>query len=97
VTREKRLVERLRRGLGAEHVEVDDESGLHAGHAGARGGAGHYTVVVVSARFAGLDRVARHRAVYEAVGDMIPREIHALSIRGYTPKEWRQKTEGHEI
>ena len=87
-------MERLRNGLEAEHVEVDDQSALHAGHAGARGGAGHFSVVVVSARFAGLDHVARHRAVYEAVGDMIPREIHALSVRSYTPEEWRRRTAG---
>ncbi len=93
MTREQRLVERLRRGLDAEHVAVDDESALHAGHAGARGGAGHYNVVVVSTRFSGLDRVARHRAVYDAVGDMIPQEIHALSIRSYTPEEWRHAAE----
>ncbi|MEY4950878.1 MAG: hypothetical protein RL698_3089, partial [Pseudomonadota bacterium] len=53
-----RIVERLRAGLDALVVEVGDDSALHAGHAGARGGGGHYRVVVVSERFAGLDRVA---------------------------------------
>jgi BolA protein len=50
-------------------------------------------VVVVSARFAGLDRVARQRAIYDALGDMIPGEIHALSSRALTPEEWYAKVE----
>ena len=91
MTREERLVERLRTRLGAEHVALEDESARHVGHAGAAGGAGHYRVVVVAGRFAGLDEVARHRAVYAAVGDMMPDEVHALSIRSLTPEEWRRE------
>lgn len=91
MTRIERLTERLRVGLHAEHVEIVDESDRHRGHAGARGGAGHYRVIVVAARFAGLDRVARHRAVYDAVGDLIPGEVHALSARTFTPEEWRAR------
>ena len=90
MTGEEKLLDRLRTGLAAEHVALEDESARHAGHEGAQGGAGHYRVLVVSARFAGLDPVARHRAVYAAVGDMIPTEVHALSIRGLTPEEWRR-------
>ena len=90
MTREEKLLDRLRAGLDAEHVALEDESARHVGHEGARGGAGHYSVLVVSARFAGLDPVARHRAVYTAVGDMIPNEVHALSIRSFTPEEWRR-------
>jgi BolA protein len=90
MTREEKLLDRLRAGLDAEHVALEDESARHAGHEGARGGAGHYSVLVVSARFVGLDPVARHRAVYAAVGDMIPNEVHALSIRSFTPEEWRR-------
>ena len=90
MTRDERLLDRLRTALAAEHVALEDESARHAGHEGARGGAGHYSVLVVSARFAGLDPVARHRAVYAAVGDMIPNEVHALSIRSFTPEEWRR-------
>jgi BolA protein len=90
MTREERLLERLRTGLGAEHVALEDESARHAGHEGARGGAGHYRVLVVAARFVGLDQVARHRVVYAAVGDMMPHEVHALSIRSLTPEEWRR-------
>jgi stress-induced morphogen len=47
-------------------------------------------VLVVAAGFAGLDLIARHRAVYDAVGDMMPHEVHALSIRSLTPEEWRR-------
>ena len=93
MTREERLVGRVRRALDAAHVELEDEGARHAGHEGTKGGAGHYAVVVVSERFAGLGRVARHRAVYEAVGDLIPGEIHALAIRTYTPEEWREAGE----
>jgi BolA protein len=92
VTREEKLLERLSTGLGAEHVALEDESARHAGHEGAQGGAGHYRVLVVAARFAGLDLIARHRAVYDAVGDMMPHEVHALSIRSLTPEEWRQES-----
>jgi len=90
--RDARLRDRLARGLGAEHVELTDESERHAGHAGAAGGAGHYRVAVVSARFAGLGAVARHRLVYDAVGDLIPGEIHALAIAAFTPDEWRARS-----
>ena len=93
MTREERLLDRLRTGLAAEHVELEDESARHAGHEGARSGAGHYAVVVVAAGFAGLDALARHREVYAVVGDMIPSEVHALSIRAFTPAEWRAKGE----
>jgi BolA family transcriptional regulator, general stress-responsive regulator len=82
------LRRRITSTLGAERVEVQDDSAQHRGHAGARGGAGHYSVLVVAGSFAGMDRVTRHRAVYGAVGDMIPAEVHALVVRAYTPEEW---------
>jgi 5,10-methylenetetrahydromethanopterin reductase len=90
-SRAERLRERLRRGLDAVHVDVHDESEAHAGHPGAAGGAGHYQVVVVSARFEGRAALARHRLVYEAVGDLLPVEVHALAITAYTPDEWRRR------
>ena len=91
MTREETLLDRLRTGLGAEHVALEDESARHVGHEGAQGGAGHYRVIVVAACFAGLDQLARHRAVYAAVGDLIPHDVHALSIRSLTPEEWRDE------
>ena len=69
-------------------IELSDDSHLHAGHAGAAGGAGHFSVTVVSERFAGVARLARHRAVLDRVADLIPHPVHALAIRAYTPDEF---------
>lgn len=68
-------------------LEVIDESHKHLGHEGARDGRGHFAVHVVSAAFAGLGPLARHRKVYEAVGELMRTDIHALSIRAQTPDE----------
>lgn len=78
---------RLEAALPGAAVALDDESHLHAGHAGAAGGAGHYRVRVVSTAFVGLRTVARHRLVYDAVRDWMPDRIHALSIEATTPDE----------
>jgi BolA protein len=67
-------------------IAVDDDSHLHAGHAGAREG-GHYTVRLRCGRFAGLSRVARHRLVYDALGPLAPLGIHALAIDARAPDE----------
>jgi BolA protein len=74
------------------HLEIEDESARHVGHEGARGGGGHYRALLVSPDFAGLAPLERHRAVYAAVGDMIPAQIHALSLRAFTPEEWRDRS-----
>lgn len=66
-------------------LEVRDDSHRHAGHAGARDGRGHFDVEIVSAAFAGMSPLARHRAVYAALGDLMTTDIHALSIRAGTP------------
>lgn len=66
---------------------IEDESHRHAGHAGARDGRGHFRIDVVSAAFAGLAPLARHRAVYAAVGRLMETDIHALAIRARTPEE----------
>ena len=84
-TRVRRIEERLRERLAAVRVEVVDESHLHAGHAGARSGGGHFRATVVSPRFAGLGRVEAQRLVYQALDDMMGSEIHALSLRTETP------------
>lgn len=83
---------RITSALGADVVDLQDDSAKHRGHAGARGGAGHYSVVVVASCFAGMARVDRHRAVYDAVGDMIPTQVHALAVRAFTPEEWQRAT-----
>ena len=69
------------------HVEIIDESHKHAGHAGARDGGGHYVLRIVSAQFAGNNMVARHRMIYSALGDLMKREIHALTIEASAPGE----------
>lgn len=79
---------RLDQALAPEHLEIVDESPLHAGHAGAKGG-GHFAALIVSARFSGLSGLERHRLVYRVLGDLMPGEIHALSIRALTPDEHR--------
>jgi len=91
VDRRTRIEETLRRELDADPVVVVDESHLHAGHAGARGGAGHFRAVIVSARFEGKGPVERQRLVYAALAAEMGREIHALSMRTLTPAQWRQE------
>jgi BolA protein len=74
----------LRAGLAPEALEVVDDSHQHVGHAGAREGR-HFSVAITSARFEGLGRVARHRLVYDALVELMPRGIHALAIDARTP------------
>jgi BolA protein len=68
-------------------IDIEDESARHAGHAGAMGGGGHYRMRIVSAAFAGKSTVQRHRMVYDALGEMMRHEIHALSLRTLEPEE----------
>ena len=85
--RRERLAGRLKYGLAPDHLEVIDDSHRHAGHAGAADGRGHFTVLIVSQRFAGLGLLKRHKLVYEVVGDMMTTDIHALSIQALAPGE----------
>ena len=78
---------RLAAAFGADGLAVRDDSHLHIGHAGARDGRGHFSVRVVSPAFDGKPALARHRAVYAALGDLMARDIHALSIDALTPAE----------
>lgn len=84
-------VERIRAALQAafapQLLEVEDDSHRHAGHAGARDGRGHFNVRIVSAAFTGKASLARHRAVYAALGEMMETDIHALSIKAHSPDE----------
>jgi BolA protein len=88
--------DRLRRlrlalaGLAPAQLDIEDQSHLHAGHAGAEGGRGHFYVRVVSERFHGLPTLARHRAVYAALGDLMQTDVHALSLETLTPAEAAQ-------
>lgn len=83
---ESRMRERLN-ALAPLSIEIQDDSAAHAGHAGAARGGGHYRLRIVSAAFAGKGTLARHRIVYDALGDMMQREIHALSIAASAPDE----------
>jgi BolA protein len=79
---------RLHDALSPVHVEVVDESHLHAGHAGARSGGGHYRVVVVSEAFSGKSPLARHRLVNTLFAEELRHDIHALALTTLTPAEW---------
>lgn len=84
-------VERIRLALqtafSPRFLEVEDQSHLHAGHAGAATGRGHFHVRIVAEAFEGLTLIRRHRAVYAAVGDLMQTDIHALSMETRTPAE----------
>jgi len=82
------IEQELRRQLDATHVEVIDDSARHADHLGAEGGRGHFRVVVVSERFAGLSRVEAQRLVYRALGSLMATDIHALEMQTFTPQAW---------
>lgn len=77
----------LRESLDPESLEVVDESHLHAGHEGAKSGGGHFRVTIVASCFSDLSTLARHRLVYDALGDAMGSEIHALGITALTPEE----------
>lgn len=77
----------LGEALQPQLLDVTDDSHKHAGHAGARGGQGHFSVDIVSTAFAGKLPLARHRMVYAALGGMMQSDIHALAIRARTPDE----------
>ncbi len=81
------IEQRVSLALPGALIRLTDESHLHAGHAGAEGGAGHYRIHITHPKFAGLNRVARHRLVYHAVADWMPHRMHALSIEALTPNE----------
>ena len=87
MNRVERIQTLLHASLVPAECAVDDESHLHAGHAGAASGGGHYRLRLVSARFEGLSKVARHRLVYDALHEMMPQDIHALAMTLLTPGE----------
>ena len=80
------IEQRLAR-LNPLSLEIIDESGKHVGHEGAKSGGGHYQLTIVSPAFAGASRISRHRMVYDALGDLMQREVHALAIEAFAPDE----------
>ncbi|MDJ0701450.1 MAG: BolA family protein [Woeseiaceae bacterium] len=87
MNRVERIEKRLTDALDPTEILVKDQSHLHAGHAGAQDGMGHFEVLIVSSGFEGISRIARHRIVFDALGDMMQTDIHALKIRAYAPDE----------
>ena len=79
--------ERLDASFSPSHLQVKDQSHLHAGHAGAQDGMGHFEVTIVAEDFEGKSRIARHRLVYEALGGLMQTDIHALKINAFSPAE----------
>lgn len=77
----------LKARLNPTGLLVKDQSHLHAGHAGAQDGRGHFEVIIISDRFAGKSRIQRHRMVFGAVGQLMETDIHALSIHAFAPDE----------
>lgn len=78
---------RLREILAPQKIEVRDDSHQHVGHVGAKSGGGHFTVTIVSHRFLGKNLVQRHQMIYQALNEMMKKEVHALSIQALAPDE----------
>ena len=72
--------------LSPSQLEIQDDSALHAGHKG-NGGGGHYNLKIVSDEFNGKSQIARHRVIYQLMNDLIPHQIHALSIQAIAGNE----------
>lgn len=83
----ERIRVKLETAFAGAQVAVIDDSARHAGHPGARGGAGHFQVRIESQAFAGRGQLERHRMVYEVLADMLPGEIHALNIEAVSPDD----------
>jgi BolA protein len=83
----QQIQERLKAAFAPVHLQVKDQSHLHAGHAGARDGMGHFEATIVADAFAGKSRIERHRLVYAALGSLMQTDIHALKINAYSPDE----------
>ena len=79
-----RIRDRLQAAFQPTRLEVVDDSHRHEGHPSVRDGRGHFTVVIVSAAFAGINKLDRHRAVYDAVQDLMATDIHAMSIQNFS-------------
>ena len=74
--------------LAPSALEIHDDSAEHVGHAGAAGGGGHFSVLIVSNAFRGISRLERHQKVLARVSDLLPHPIHALSIKALAPEEF---------
>lgn len=77
----------LAEGLDTDDIAIRDDSHLHVGHAGAATGLGHFHVTIRAPKFTGVSPIQRHRLVYDALGDLMQTDIHALQIRAFAPEE----------
>ena len=91
MSRKEKIEQILREALSALYVEVKDGSALHAGHAGAASGGGHYRVTIVSPMFEGKRLIEQHRMVYQALAREMQKDIHALALNTLTPSQWKSK------
>lgn len=89
-TRMDKIKRLLEASLAPTQLDIVDDSQSHAGHAGALAGGGHFYATIISGAFEGKTPVKRHQMVYEALGDMMRSDIHALSIKAYTPSEFER-------
>lgn len=83
----ERIEQLLTDAFAPTELRIKDQSHLHAGHAGAREGLGHFDVFIVSDAFKDVSPVRRHQMIYAALGDMMQTDIHALAIRASQPDE----------
>jgi BolA protein len=88
IERAARIEAALRAQLAPVHLEIEDESHRHRGHAGAADGRGHFRVRIVAQAFSGRSRVERHRMLYAALAEQLRTDIHALAIEAWTPEEF---------
>jgi BolA family transcriptional regulator, general stress-responsive regulator len=77
----EKMTELLTAALTPSALSISDDSHLHAGHAGAQSGKGHFTLTISSDKFSGLSRLKQQQLVYQVLGDMMQTDIHALSIK----------------
>ena len=96
MTRVEKIETRIKQALTPERLEIIDDSQSHAGHAGVREhGGGHFFATIVATTFEGKSLIQRHQLVYKALGDLMQSDIHAFSIKAYTPNEMDKGNETH--
>jgi BolA protein len=88
--RVSKIQELLEKALAPTHITIHDDSQSHAGHAGASAGGGHFYATIIASVFEGQTLVKRHQMVYEALGELMTSDIHALSIKAFTPIEFER-------
>ena len=86
-SRQAQIRTELEKSFQPTELLIKDQSHLHAGHEGAKDGKGHFDVTIVSEAFAGVNRVQRHRMVYDTLGKLLETDIHALRIKAFAPSE----------